>query len=131
MRSHRLDLVMEFEVSIVSRVARSSIYFNSSRFPSLMVEIFIFTILTLWTPCNVLASLIIVPSRMSVCNILNTLITCLQINLWPIIGQSHCGHLEVGAWIVHTLGMWLADFMNTMSSPFGCNKTLQFGISQA
>jgi hypothetical protein len=29
------------------------------------------------------------------------------------------------------LGMWLADFMNTMSSPFGCNKTLQFGISQA
>jgi hypothetical protein len=65
------------------------------------------------------------------CSILNTFMTCLHVITCSASGQLHCGYSYDGAWVVHTLGVWLMDVTNAMSSPSWHNKTLELGISQA
>ncbi len=75
------------------------------------------------TPWYVPTSQTIAPLRIFGCKNLNTFMTCLHISPCCAWKQSHCD-FEYGACMVHILGLWFMDAMNTMSSPFGKIRTL-------
>jgi hypothetical protein len=85
----------------------------------------------LFIPWNVPVSLTMAPSGMLGRSILNTFMTYSHAIPCSTSGQSHCGHLDDGVWLVHTLSAWLMDATYAMSSPSGCDKTLEFGIFHA
>jgi hypothetical protein len=57
----------------------------------------------LFIPWNVPVSLTMAPSRMLGCSILNTFMTCFYAIPYFVNGQSHCGHSNDRAWMVHAL----------------------------